>query len=523
MHILRRRANISKHACVCKCCCGGLRTDTKKKITGRWSRMLRDFLLDLLYSPTDGLATVGCAFRIAGKDILLFAKLHIFLPDGEGMAESLQWRGANAIKCCIKCDNILSIGSDLANRVGSHFVEASCDDPRQFRPTTAATLKKNVDMIFAGRRRWGAGLMTRGALDDLEKCTGLSMTVHGALASADLLKDLVPALSYDWVHNMLAGGTLVVEINGLVKLRHPGMSWSALQDAFSKDWCLPSFQNHRTQLWQVFKASAVSGQLKSSCSELLGIYAILRHVVTNLVKSLPSDNVASFLACCNIVDIILKVKASRREGEAKRMASHLRRSISTHLSLHKRAYGEALLLPKHHWNFHVADQWERDGVVVDLFVTERLHLELKRTAEKLKLAEDKYADTLLTMRCVTHCAEMQTAHRQVDRLLGSSTALPSTGLAMTTARSMDVNGVKVSVGDVVISRVDQKVGVVAACICTMAGDLYCSVTEYEQTSRLSSHSTVWKATALERSWLAAPLELAKAWYRDPADRLVVLV
>lgn len=485
--------------------------------------MLRDFLLDLLYSTTDGLATVGCPLRVAGKDVLIFAKLQIFLADGEGLAESLQWRGATAIKCCIQCDNVLSPGSDLADRARSNFVEATCDDSSQFRPTTVATLKKNVNMILAGRQRVGAGLMPKTTLVDLQKCTGLSVTVHGVFACAQLQKDVVSAISYDWVHNMLSGGTLVVEINGLVSLRSPGMSWAALQEMFSRDWCLPSFHSHRT-LWQVFQSSAVSDKLKCSCSELLGIYAILRHIVTVVVKSLPPDNVASFLACCEIVDLILSVKASREEGEAKRRAPELLRSISKHLSLHKRAYGLALLIPKHHWMFHVAAQWKRDGIVADLFVIERLHLELKRTAEKLRTAEERYADSLLTMRCVTHCAEMRSGHRAIDRLLGASAALPSTLLAMTTARSMEANGVKISAGDVVISKMDMKVGVVTACLCyTNGGDLYCHVEEYEQTSRLSPHSTVWRPTALSRSWRAASIGLAKAWYRNSADRLVVLL
>jgi len=53
------------------------------------------------------------------------------------------------------------------------------------------------------------------------------------------------------------------------------------------------------------------------------------------------------------------------------------------MRLHIAAYGDETLKPKHHWMFDIAEQMEWLPCVVDAFIIERIHLRIKRNAEKV--------------------------------------------------------------------------------------------------------------------------------------------
>ena len=61
----------------------------------------------------------------------------------------------------------------------------------------------------------------------------------------------------------------------------------------------------------------------------------------------------------------------------------LKRAISTHMQLYIAAYGDEELKPKHHWMYDIAEQMESLLCVVDAFIIERIHLRIKRNAEKV--------------------------------------------------------------------------------------------------------------------------------------------
>ena len=506
--------------------CVGLRTETKKMTVGRWSRVLRDFLNYLFFSSC-GFSTAGVPITLRGTTHVLFASLHALIADAEGLAEGLEVKGAAGIRPCAVCDNVVALNSDLVSRTRGHFVEISCSRHSDFKRATPLTVGRSVNLVLAARRRLAAGAMTKAALQDIEKSTGLSATPHGVLACERLRPILVAAHSYDWVHCVLSSGTLHVEINALIALRLRNLNWATLEAAFSLPWSLPSYARHHAgQLYKIFRTSGASseGKLKCSCGELLGIYAILRHILTAAVKDVPPMNLASFCACCSVVDVIMAAKASRNGDVASKWAAELLSKITQHMDAHKRAYGTQLLLPKHHYLYHVPQQLQRDNTVIDLFTLERLHLQLKRPAEKLRTHESQYAESLMRARLAAQAADLRVADEAADCLLGKQVPLdgPLHGFV---ARSMDSNGVQISVGDVVICREKHAVGRVTACVMYAAStDLHCFVDGYVLVERLAEHSTAWRATGAELTWKARTLELPKAWYVDgSADCLVVVV
>ena len=83
-----------------------------------------------------------------------------------------------------------------------------------------------------------------------------------------------------------------------------------------------------------------------------------------------------------MLDLIVKCK--RGAIGIEQGAATLQAALERHLTLHVTAYGEDLVRPKHHWLYHVAPQFQRDGVILDTFVVERGHLLVKRIAEHNK-------------------------------------------------------------------------------------------------------------------------------------------
>ena len=77
-----------------------------RKVVGGWGSVLRKFL-ELQLLGVAGLSTGGVALSIGGSPIMLFAKLHGVLADGDGHMKAWDWKGASSFKPCIKHVNVL--------------------------------------------------------------------------------------------------------------------------------------------------------------------------------------------------------------------------------------------------------------------------------------------------------------------------------------------------------------------------------------------------------------------------------
>ncbi len=68
--------------------------------------MAKRFLEHLLTHPC-GLAAGGVTLELDDGPILLFARVSNVLADGDGHAEIFDWKGASALKPCIKHWNVV--------------------------------------------------------------------------------------------------------------------------------------------------------------------------------------------------------------------------------------------------------------------------------------------------------------------------------------------------------------------------------------------------------------------------------
>jgi hypothetical protein len=348
--------------------------------------MLKEFLTSQLFGD-GGLMTAGVPVVVRGRPVMLFAKLTNLLTDGEGLQKSLQWKGASSLKPCFRHWNVLMRGSDLASRAAGQFVEMSCPDPAQFKRSTNESVGEVVDMLLAGRARVSAGLMFKTVFEEIEQASGFAVTSEGLLADANLRPHVLQAATFDWMHTALSDGTLSLEAFLIVATceKKIGVGMVQLDQYFRLDWQFPkALQQKSRYLYSVWNANRKSEhKLKCSCSELLGLYKLLLHFVETRIVGNPAValEVESFRACCKVVDIILRAK---RRTDPRGVASELEAAISSHMRKHVAVYTDIHLKPKHHWMFDVAEQFRRDPFVLDMFVVERLHLDIKRVAENVK-------------------------------------------------------------------------------------------------------------------------------------------
>lgn len=501
-----------------------LRADVKKQIIGKWSRAFRDFLMYLCWSDR-GLSTTGVALRVGGQNVLLKARLHAILGDGEGLAEALQWKGAAGLKVCWRHWNVLMLGSGLAEHAAGDFVEASCCDSKRFRVAPLAEQHRAFDMVLEARRQRAENRISKAALDDIEKVVGFAITAEGVLACPQLRDSVLQAARYDWMHCALAGGTLTTDLSLLVSTV-PGLGWRRLQEFFQLAWKFPhTLMRHGLggSLYAACKQSehSTSGKCKASCSEQLTMYALVRHFVTTCLD--PPDDPAvqaaleSFKACCEVVDAFLFVKRRRHTGIVYN--DIITPKIDEHMVRFAAAYGSQCFLPKHHWLYDCALQIKMDGgVVLDMFVMERTHKKLKSPSEKRMLTQDATAQSLLAARCATHiCSE--SSKRDGDPVEGAA-QVP--GSVFSAARWMVVSGEEMHVGDVAVNRQLQAVGIITACV-SNGVESWAEVDPHILKKRLSEHSTVWASEDTRSVWDASSLQLAQAWYEDASTGYLVVV
>ena len=132
------------------------------------------------------------------------------------------------------------------------------------------------------------------------------------------------------------------------------------------DLCFPkSYYTKGSHLWRIFdqhrnKAGEIMEKVRGDASELLGMYTLMRHFVELRFKDRADEMVnerASFNACCEVVDIFLKMKNAFVDCRSEEGCEGLENVIFAHLQLHIAAYGTDHIKPKHHLNHCLPKQF----------------------------------------------------------------------------------------------------------------------------------------------------------------------
>ncbi len=264
------------------------------------------------------------------------------------------------------------------------------------------------------------------------------------------------------------------------------------------------------------RRSADDGKTKASCSELLGVYGLLRfYFEMHLHGRLDSDAcLRSFTCVCSAIDLLLATK--RRQASVEQLANELDAATSNHMKLHIAAYGVQRIKPKHHWMLDVPGQARLDGLSLDAFIIERIHLRVKGLAEKIRKTTS-FERSVLSSTLTVHLSSLEQCVA-AGGLLGCTAPFPGVAGAQIADRLESV-GVVMAVGDIVLLGEDA--GVVAACALE-AGELYVVVKALCKRSNLASCAGVYQDTGELAVWLALSCSLALAWRIRPDGSTLVV-
>ena len=306
--------------------------------------------------------------------------------------------------------------------------------------------------------------------------------------------------------------------------RHKITSHSDIRVFLQEQWRFPAHRRNKGRaLWRIFdewgeEANNNKDKLACSASELLSLYGLLRHFFECRVApdARIAAELASYQCVCKLVDLILLAK--RGSLSLVECGRQLRRAIAEHIQQHTRTYGLDKMRPKNHWAFDIADVLEIATWLFDCFIIERLHLRVKAVAENCKCNES-YERSVLSGVVNAHArrASETTMH---STLIGKSAPFPGLANAFI-ADHVDMNGLRVSVGDYVFHGIDTLGQVIACCI--EEGEFYVVAEALTFLARLSPSSSRWSRLTTHRmGWKACELNECLAWQCSPGSSVVVL-
>ena len=494
-----------------------------ERVRGGWPHMLKTYLRRQLLGSQCGLQTSGVVVNLHGEHLVIFARLTNLFSDGDGLRAALDWRGANSLKPSFRHSKVLKLGSGLAH-MDPEYVEIDCDDPKRIKGWSNEEFEAVIDLIIQAHERVVDGTLTKGTFENICFSHGLNYNEHGLIFDRSLRDVVRPVniVTMDWMHTILQGGTLTVEIFLLLKLL--GVLFATMEAYLQMDWHFPCLTRRKSnELHRVFndfrsRSSAKADKLKCTCSELLGLYALIRHYVeTKVASDTQPAAQASFFACCECLDIINHARNGIITTTAA--APELRKAVQQYLIKHKRVYGTEHLIPKHAWMWDIVRQFERDPEVIDMFVVERMHLQVKSVADRvdnLCTYERSVLSGVLTE--TMHDEEAEFDNGLVTRQI-SSTEYPAAAFS----RRMIICGLSMEVGDVVL-REDRELGRVVACAQENAA-MMIIVERATFLRHRSRNSSIFQFTGQLSVWAPTAVSLAIAWYNmhDSDSCIVVLM
>jgi hypothetical protein len=354
-----------------------LRSDIAKQVTGGVSSAMRVLLKSIFDEGSQDVSRRGL-FLNTNPPRLVLVTLRSIIADAPAIKQCFNFKGATGIKPCPTCLNVMKrgfpgcLGSDV-------LVDITCTDMSKVVLATDDDLWKSFDSM--------TDITTRAALDRVEKATGINFSKHSVLADVELRRHVRPVTSirWDWVHIlMVGGGVLSHELFTFMsscKFEF-GFDYNVFHEFVTADWCFAANRStDKSRLRYIFtearaRASNEAEGFKAMASEHLLVYGLVRHFARTIVE--PSgrlaEAVAILSAVCDVVDAIQQ----RKQG--KGTPTKIRVAVAEYHRLAKESRGVDSWRWKHHAMLHIADQAERDGLLVDTFVHERKHQIMKHAA-----------------------------------------------------------------------------------------------------------------------------------------------
>ena len=176
------------------------------------------------------------------RPLLLFARVRNVLSDGDGHRIAFDWRGANALRPCLKHVNVVSKRSGVGGNDG--YEDITCRDWRKMRTAGPHFLADAMELVIQAEKEYEEGRMTQGRFMAICQSSGLWAAPLGLLADRALRLHIPwsDVITMDWMHTMLQDGVLHVEFWLFYRklLERGDCDNNTLMNFFKHGWGFPS-------------------------------------------------------------------------------------------------------------------------------------------------------------------------------------------------------------------------------------------------------------------------------------------
>ncbi|CAE7609112.1 unnamed protein product [Symbiodinium sp. CCMP2592] len=373
-----------------------VRSDTVNKFKDGFTQLAKHAMLS--FAAPHGNFRLGLSM---GRFVMC-AELATVVSDESALKHTFENKGAGGKMLCLLCRNTVQ-RRYASLPLHPSLVLHTCTDFSKFKLHTlnsvTASIRHLADKV---------GTSTKKEFEELQTNLGFNYCPEGVLSCPELLEVFDPTRGamYDWAHVYLVSGLFHLEMNLLMaKLVQAGVTHEQIQRGLL-EYSLPShFASFAAFVKNCFvKKKGSEWDFKSSASEALTIYPMLRDILANLRPSLSEDArnaIRCFLLLCTCVDLVQKSLSERVEP------ADLRRAIQSHLVAFLQVYPEERFIPKGHLAMHLPAQLEHHGLLISCLTHERRHKELKRFANNLTNARPGTERGLLQELMLTHLESLE--------------------------------------------------------------------------------------------------------------------
>jgi len=443
--------------------CGLIRHQNSVELSAGLSEFVRHFLWTLL-PPTGTMLTVGEAIIIRNRTYMLrVASIKVY-ADEAALKGTLGSKGASGNKPCHLCTNLLKKLklASIVQRAGQEFFVTYHAKPAELVPLSNQSIYEILDHL--------ATLRYTARLGDEETLHGWSDLPEGLLQDAALREHIKPRdHRFGCMHVYLSNGVANDEV-ALFFLRLQAVKATGLTP---EEFCVYACSG-----WK----GATASSLKAACNPLLfkdsgykgnasQLFVVLPLLASFAMEVVLKSNFAgemlgaadSLQALAAVVFELRCIKSISGPDTSKFRALQLE-----FREKHIACYGVDHLKPKFHMQFHLPDQVDEDGFVVDEFAMEAKHILFKRDLAPKQTRLDVFEEFILLRMIIaeTHLLA-EYLKEPPDSLQGKVCLEPS--LQMHVSCKFRFQGREFCKGDVIVMLVPHcRQAIVHCCIQAIA-------------------------------------------------------
>ena len=263
-------------------------------------------------------------------------------------------------------------------------------------------------------------------------CVQSALVVHpGLLQDVELRQFHRPVTGsrFDPMHCMYANGLFSHELGRWLsagkKQKPVGIRFAHLDAFINADWKCgftdsKHFQKRRDAFSSKREAAFAKRKddgVKMMASDCLTLYPLLRRFAEIYgMGDAMVDHTKAVLALLDVSDVLQQAKKQQLSCSRETMAKLIRDLVARYLQVRMAVYGPDDAIPKEHHTRHIWRQFLEDGLVLDCWVLERMHLLIKAFANEM-LNTNKFEKTVISRAVIERTRQLQRCSDH-DRLVG---------------------------------------------------------------------------------------------------------